>query len=108
MNDRWTLVKLSKATRERLEKVRESMLLADAVGLRNLERDNRDRVSLDQVVNLLIDIREKHAARRKRSAERRRGRKPVDPGPLAEVMETFWQELLKEAPDPEKTPKSIV
>jgi len=108
MQERWTLVKVSKVTRERLEAVRDSMLLADSVGLRNLERDNRDRVSLDQVISLLIDIRERHAERRKRSAAKRRTRRPATPEKLEEVMETFWQELLASAPDAEKSPKSVV
>jgi len=108
MNDRWTLVKISKATRDRLEKVRDSMLLADSVGLRSLERDNRDRVSLDQVVNLLIDIREKHAARRKRSAAKRRTHRTLTPEEAAATLENAWEELLASAPDPEKSPKTIV
>lgn len=108
MNDRWTLVKVSKATRERLERVRDSMLLADSVGLRNLERDNRDRVSLDQVIELLIDMRDQHARRRKRSAANRRKKKAVQAALVSDPGGTVWQELLASAPDQEKSPKTIV
>lgn len=108
MNDRWTLVKISKATRDRLERVRDSMLLADSVGLRNLERDNRDRVSLDQVVNLLIDLRERHAERRKRSASKRRKRKEESAEQGQEQGQEYWRVLLEASPDQEKEAKSIV
>lgn len=108
MNERWTLVKISKATRERLERVRDSMLLADCVGQRNLERDNRDRVSLDQVIGLLILMRERHAERRKRATTKKRKPKTPTPNPGVVPLDGYWQQLLDAAPDPEKTPKTIV
>jgi hypothetical protein len=48
------------------------MLLAADVGLRDVELDNRDRFSLDQVIRVLLDMRDAHAARRRASAARRR------------------------------------
>jgi hypothetical protein len=55
------------------------MLLAHDVGLRELETDTRDRVSLDQVIRLLIEMRDRHAERRRRSAAARR-RRPAAAG----------------------------
>lgn len=71
----WIMVRIKRSTRARLEATRQSMLLAADVGLRNVELDNRDRFSLDQVIGILLDMRDRHAERRKRSAAGRRRRK---------------------------------
>lgn len=108
MDGKWTLIKVSKATRARLEKVRLSLLMAEDGGQLQLDRDNRDRVSLDQVIGLLIGLRERHAARRKRASDKRRGKQAE----LFEQANTIdpesWRELLASAVDPEKLPASFV
>lgn len=71
----WTLVKMSEDVRAMLEEVRDSMLRAEEMRMRHLDRDNRDRVSLDQVIRLLIESRQRHAERRTAALERRRERK---------------------------------
>ncbi len=68
----WIMIRVSRETHERLEAVRTSMLIGNEMGVRELQFDNRDRVSLDQVISELIYFRSKHADRRKRSAARRR------------------------------------
>lgn len=67
----WIMVRLSRITHARLCKVRDSLLLAHEQGKIGLDFDPRERVSLDQVVDLLIQQRESHAARRKKAAKRK-------------------------------------
>lgn len=69
----WIMVRLERATHRQLQEVRAQMEHADALGQIDLTRDDRDRVSLDQVIARLIAFRERHAERRRRSAARRRG-----------------------------------
>jgi hypothetical protein len=76
MGSKWVLVRVSASTKAALERVRASMMLAHDVGLLDFAPDLRDRVGLDQVILRLIEIREKHAARRKRSAARRSRKQP--------------------------------
>jgi predicted RNA-binding protein with RPS1 domain len=78
MKTDWTLVKLSQETREKLEAVRDSMLVAEEMRMRTLDRDNRDRVSLDQIIRLLIEFREGHARRVRESKARRRGKRQTE------------------------------
>jgi hypothetical protein len=67
----WIMVRLTRETHAALREVRESMRTADEAGLIQLETDDRDRVSLDQVIQRLIDFRKRHAERRRRAAARR-------------------------------------
>jgi hypothetical protein len=76
MANDWIMVRLQRATHAELLRVRDSLELAEAVGLRELERDHRQQiVSLDQVVRVLIAFRDKHAERRKRSAAQRKAKR---------------------------------
>ena len=70
---RYIMVRLDRTTHKRLCAVRDSLMIAHEQGKLGLEVDNRDRVSLDQIINILIDARVDHARRRKASAKRRRG-----------------------------------
>jgi len=90
----WTLVKMSEETREMLEEVRQSMLRAEEMRLRSLDRDNRDRVSLDQVIRILIELRQRHAERRTAALERRRARKAASRLP-AEVQEIGAADVIQ-------------
>lgn len=78
MTDDWIMVRLRRSTRARLEEVRDSLLRAHEQGKIGLEMDTRDRVSLDQVIDILIDQRKRHATRRKRASDgaaaRRKGK----------------------------------
>lgn len=76
----WIMVRIGRETHRQLEAVRTSMLVADLAGLIELERDDRDRVSLDQVIRRLIEFREKHAERRRRAAARRASKGLVEAG----------------------------
>jgi len=71
----WTYVRITRDTHAALCRVRESMRLAEEMHLVELETDDRDRVSLDQVIARLVAMRDQHAARRQRSASRRGRRK---------------------------------
>jgi hypothetical protein len=86
------MVRLKRDTRRQLEEVRESMRVAEELGQVELEKDDRDRVSLDQVIRRLIAFRARHADRRRRSSARRRQAKRVaaasaDASPEAETLE---------------------
>ena len=70
----WIMVRIGRDTHRMLQDVRASMEVADLTGHVTLERDDRDRVSLDQVVRRLIAFRERHAARRRRSAAGRQAK----------------------------------
>jgi hypothetical protein len=72
MATEWIMVRLDRHTHAELERVRASMMIADAMGLVELHQDSRGRVSLSQVIDRLIAFRERHAARARRSKERRR------------------------------------
>lgn len=73
MPEGFTLVRLRTETKRMLENVRETMLTAEAMGLREFVHDWGGRVGLDQVVQELVYFYLKHAARRRESAARRRG-----------------------------------
>jgi hypothetical protein len=68
----WKAVRVSERTLARLEAARVSMQLAEDAGQRTLKRDDRDRVSLDQVISIMLDARDAHARRRDRSRQKRR------------------------------------
>jgi hypothetical protein len=88
----WTYVRITCDTHKELCRVRESLRIAEMMGVVTLEPDNRNRVSLDQVITRLISIRDKHSERRKRSASRRASRKatkqpqPTDNGQAEEQL----------------------
>lgn len=69
----WTLLRIRRTTKAELERVRASMETAEMMGLLAFDRDRQERIGLDQVVLQLIQFREKHAQRRRRSAGRRKG-----------------------------------
>jgi hypothetical protein len=73
MAKEWIIVRLHPETHAELVRVRDSLRIAEAMHLLELEHDNRDRVSLDQVVRRLLEIRRRHAERRRASAARKRG-----------------------------------
>lgn len=61
----WIMVRIRKDTRDRLEHARISMGIANAVGSLDLPTHHRtDEISLDSVINRLLEIREQHAERR--------------------------------------------
>jgi hypothetical protein len=68
----WVIVRVTAEVHQALNRVRESMELADELRTIELERDSRDRVSLSHVIERLIAQRDAHAARRSRSNSRRR------------------------------------
>jgi hypothetical protein len=72
MATNWIMVRIDRATHVELERVRASMMVGEMMGLTQLDRDSRDRVSLSQVIGRLIAFRDRHAARARRSKERRR------------------------------------
>lgn len=59
----WTHVRLQRSTLEWLERTRASMMLGAEMGLRELTVDNRDRVSIDQIIRELLYARERHHER---------------------------------------------
>jgi len=63
----WIMVRVERSTRRELERVRQSMLTGEMMGLSELSKDNRDRFSLDAKILRLIAFRDKHAARSKKS-----------------------------------------
>lgn len=97
MSKEWIIVRLQRGTHRQLQAVRESMRVADVAGLIDLEKDNRDRVSLDEVIRKLIAFRERHAARRRRSAAKKASR--AAPGnSLAEAPSEAPHETLANGP----------
>jgi hypothetical protein len=80
MTSNWIMVRIDKAVHADLERVRTSMLVGELMGLNQLEHDFRDRVSLSQIVERLIAFRDRHAARARRSRERRRERSAEQKG----------------------------
>lgn len=72
MKDDWIMVRIRKRTRERMEACRASMLVASETMAKPLQLDDRDRLSLSRVIDMLLDARESHAKRRKVSAKKRR------------------------------------
>jgi len=73
MAEEWIMVRLHRTTHAELVRIRDSLRIAEAMRLLELEHDDRDRVSLDQVIRRLCEIRRRHAERRQASAARRRG-----------------------------------
>jgi hypothetical protein len=74
----WIMVRLTPDTHEALYRVRESLRIAEEMGLVELPTDDRDRVSLNSVIARLIAMYDRHAERRRRSAaRRRRAREPA-------------------------------
>ncbi len=78
--EQWTAVRVSKDTKARLEKLRDTWLeVAGAMKdelytshVRSGKVSTRDVCGLDQVIRRLLLLHERHAARRQRSAARRR------------------------------------
>lgn len=103
MASEWIMVRIEKRVRDRLESIRQSMLLASEIGAKPLQLDDRDRLSLSRVVELLCDMREGHAERRRRASKRRR-RRPVEPA--AEPARTN-QETTEVFRVQERGPESI-
>jgi hypothetical protein len=66
------MVRVDRRTHAALERVRESMLLGEAMGLAELSKDFRDRFSLDKVIVRLIAFRDRAAERSRRSKARRK------------------------------------
>jgi hypothetical protein len=71
IGEEWVMVRLKRSTHASLCAVRESLLIAYERGQLALEMDARGRVSFDQVIDLLIQKRSEHAARRKKAAKKR-------------------------------------
>jgi len=71
----WIMVRVSKATHAALEAARESMKLGQEMGLRTLPCDDRDRVSLSAVIDVLLDARERHLKRARKSNRTRSARR---------------------------------
>lgn len=61
----WIMARLRTVTHARLKAVTDSLLRAHEQGKIALDFDAQGRVSLDQVINILVDQRQQHAARRK-------------------------------------------
>jgi hypothetical protein len=76
MAKEWVMVRLTRETHAALERIRSSMEVAEEMQLVQLERDHTSHVSLNQVIERLIAMREAHAERRQRSNAARR-RKPA-------------------------------
>lgn len=74
MGDEWIMVRVKRSTYQQLERVRNSFRVAETMGWGELEFDSRGRVSLSQVIELLIRHRDLHHARVRRSKARRRVR----------------------------------
>lgn len=69
----WSSVRVSKATKARLEALRQVMVDNEANSLyRRFETDSRDRVGLEQVIVELLNERERHAARKRAHGRKRR------------------------------------
>jgi len=72
-DSQYIMVRMDRVTHKRLCAVRDSLMVAHEQGKIALEVDSRDRVSLDQVVNILIDARADHKKRVKRARTRKQG-----------------------------------
>lgn len=70
----WVMVRVRRETHAELRRVEMSLRIAEDQGQLELSKDERDRVSIDQVVRRLIAIRDGHAARRQKAQQRRRDR----------------------------------
>jgi hypothetical protein len=71
----WIMVRIGRNTHQHLQRVRQSLRVAEELHLVELEIDTRDRVSLDAVIDWLIGMYDRHAERRRRSAARRRSKR---------------------------------
>lgn len=60
------------------------MQVAEDMGAIRLAHDPRGRVSLDQVVERLVAMRDAHHRRARKQKERRRRHVPILPAPLVE------------------------
>jgi hypothetical protein len=72
MEKKWVMIRVTASTHAALCRIRASMELADEMQLRKLNRDHLEHVSLNHVIELLCEARDKHAERRSRSNARRR------------------------------------
>lgn len=70
----WTLLRIREETKRELERVRTSMEVGESMGLHGFTRDQAGRVGLDQVIMRLIQARDKHAERSRRSRTRRKSK----------------------------------
>jgi hypothetical protein len=73
MAGKWIHVIVDPDTHAELCRVRDSLRVAEAMQLLELSHDDRDRVSLNEVIKRLLTIRRRHAERRRASAARKRG-----------------------------------
>lgn len=79
MEKDWIMVRIKRTTYARIEGARKSLLWAYEMRQKELRFDDRGRVSVDQVLNILLDLRARHASRRARALAKRRARKKEKP-----------------------------
>ncbi len=81
----WTAVRVSGETKARLETLRETLLRGEQqTRAGRLDPDSRDRVGLDQVIQVLLARYDRDQERKRRSAARRRGSVHHDPRPVVQ------------------------
>lgn len=78
----WVMVRVQRSTLEDLERVRERLLTAYSNGQVEVEMDDRGRVSLDQVIRVLITRDRLKKIRSDRSRARKKAARPKKAGPL--------------------------
>lgn len=72
MATEWMMVRVSRRTHDLLEIVRRSLILSHEQGRIEVRFDDRDRVSLDQVIETLAYERLAHQQRAREQSRRRR------------------------------------
>lgn len=88
----WILVRLQRDTHRELCEVRVSMEHAELMGRLELSRDDRDRVSLDEVIRQLIRARRKHRERDRKYQQKKVGKNAEICTP-ADSEPTFTEEV---------------
>ena len=73
MADRYCTIRVHASTLRELERVKASMMIGEAMGLSKLTKPDGTRVSIETVLLRLVEFRDKHAARSRRSRSRRKG-----------------------------------
>lgn len=71
--DRWTHIRVDKATKQRLEALRKRLEDAYVAGQTKLEIGRWEKMTVDQVINYLLDLKMGHDARKRKHAGRRAG-----------------------------------
>lgn len=94
MSDVWVMVRLKRATEARLREIELSLRRAYEAGQIELELDQQGRVSVNQIVEVLVDRYCGHKERSRRSA-RGRKQKSVERR-LAEVARKLGVEVQPE------------